>query len=153
MELERINFLVKRTILCVIGVLLLVGCILCGVMYATHKDEAVNEVFTDTFFDSMTGISPFLVSGNMLEGEAANNVVSFLKSLQLQPTEDTMPPNDYFGGNQGFCVYYQDGTKVLFGAKGAMLQIHFERYYVVDENGEPKTDFGDTLWSYFYPED
>lgn len=143
----------KRTVICYIGVLLLAVCILCGVMYVTHSDKAENDVFTDAFFKGMTGISPFMVHGNTLEDEAADEVVSLLKSLHLQPTKDTMPPNDYYGGNQGFCVYYQDGTNVLFSAKGSMLAIRSERYYVLDENGERATDFGDTLWNYFYPED
>ena len=142
----------KRTVICYIGVLLLAVCILGGVIYVTHRGKAENDVFTDTFFKGMTGISPFMVD-NILEGEAADDVVSFLKSLHLQPTADTMPPNDYFGGNQGFCVYYQDGTNVLFQAKGAMIKIRFEQYYVLDENGERETDFGDTFWNYFYPED
>ena len=129
-----------------IGVLLLAVCILGGVIYVTHRDKAENDVFTDTFFKGMTGISPFMVD-NMLEGEAADDVVSFLKSLHLQPTADTMPPNDYFGCHQGFCVYYQDGTNVLFQAKGAMIKIRFEQYYVLDENGERETDFGDTFWN------
>ena len=115
-----------------------------------------NDVFTEAFFDNMTSISPFLNVEAMLQGEAAEGLVSYLKGLQLEPAVNTplvdTQPELRYGGNQGYCIHYQNGEMVHFFASEALLTINSKNYYVVDKDGKLVPEFGETIWKFFHPE-
>lgn len=146
----------RKSIVWCISLLLLAVCIICGLIYAKRQGQAKNDIFTDAFFENMESISVFTVEETALKGEAAKDLVIYLKSLQLKLAED-VPITDagskpYYGGNQGYCVYYQNGEAIHFSATGALLTIGSRNYYVVDRNGELVPEFDKTIWGSFYPE-
>lgn len=140
-------------------------CVVCCVFYVRQGEQTDNRVFTDAFFKNMVFISPFGNYEVRLEGQAAESVASYLKGIQLEPADGTPIPGDpsedpsemRIGGNQGYLVYYQNGESVHFNADGSTLTLlssstESETYQVVDKDGRPISEFGETVWHFFHPE-
>lgn len=164
-----------KKVICCIGVFLLVVCAVYGATYAAQRDQMKNDVFTDVFFENMTGISPGGVPDAMLEGPDAADLVSYLKGLRLVLIEDNssadmplselsddqiadilanMPRSEEIlvGGNWGYCIYYQGGKPISFDISDATLEIQSKTYLIVDKDGKPAEECGDVVWHFFHPE-
>lgn len=160
LHLKEDRMMKKKCIICCSSAFLLAVCFIFGTIYFWQGKQIENSVFTDAFFENMLSISPFLNEEVMLEGQAAENVVSYLKGIQLEPTEGT-PTSDTqsenlsevrVGGNQGYCIRYQNGETVHFYAFEATLTIGSRNYHVVDRDGKPILELGETVWKFFHPD-
>lgn len=143
----------KRLVGGLIAVALVLGAIW-GV--SAWRGQTKDDVFTDALFENMASIQPLTIPAAAREGEAAEPVISYLKSLRLEPTEETIPPRETdeitYGRPAGsYQINYQDNTTKLFVVSESLLEIDGKNYRVVDKAGNAVADIDETLWRFFYP--
>lgn len=145
----------KKRIICICVLLAL--CIVGGVIYAAMQREPVkNDVFTDELFADMTGICQYAVPLYILQGDDAEEVVSVLQHLRLEPAQGRtadfpIEEEGLVDGDRGYCIVRGDEVPIAFELKGSTLYFEGNYYHILDQNGELTNEYTSMMRRFFYP--